>query len=150
MNFLLKNCINETLIELGLPELKVFSKVKTINDMMSLIIKGYQKETKIQSLYGGIRYPAAVLQNKIRHDLTNYDVVRDAITLKYRSNTDLVFALREELLKMAHELCGKIIDLLPNVRISEILITPLDLRRANDAYLNRELVFIKREQAILR
>jgi hypothetical protein len=78
--------LNEALIKRNflekpkVPELILKSGVDNIVDVL---LQHYRKEVSIQAPYGGIRRPASVLVNKIRHEMTNYDAVRDAIT-KYR------------------------------------------------------------------
>jgi hypothetical protein len=80
--------LNEALIKRDLfekpkiPEL-VLKQGIPVDSIVDVLLQHYRKEVSIQSRYGGIRRPASVLVNKIRHEMTNYDTVRDAIT-KYR------------------------------------------------------------------
>lgn len=110
-----RNEVNEVLEEFGLPQLALTVSFFDVNGMMDRVIAGYQKEIRIQSIWGGIRNPAAVLHNKIRHELTNYDKVRDALTEAFHNgmDVDLYYAIREELVSLFCLLCDQIIETLP-------------------------------------
>jgi hypothetical protein len=143
--------INDVLSEFGLPEFQILPEITDVNDMVSRVVKGYKKEVRIQSIWGGIRNPPAVMQNKIRHDLTNYDEVRDALTQALREGVlDLEFVLdvREELVKMAHEICEWIINILPGVIcVEKMAVSSKQLRKANDGYLSKESRHLQQEKA---
>lgn len=145
--FDLKSDINDVLWEFGLPEFHLLNKIKNVDDMVSRIVEGYHKEVRIQMVWGGIRNPAGVLQNKIRHELTNYDKVRDALTDALNNGMDrnLVIDIREELMNMAYQMVACIIGILPpviEVKDSHrglVQINRKQLHKANEGYMNREL-----------
>lgn len=149
----LETDINDVLSYFGLPEFEILPQITDVNDMVSRVVKGYKKEIHIQSIWGGIRNPPAVMQNKIRHDLTNYDQVRDALTDAFNDGTldyELVLDIREELVKMSHEMCQWIIDKLPGViKVEKVVVSSRELHRANDVYLNKESRHLRQEKAVL-
>lgn len=155
VTFRLKNDINDVLGEFGLPQFAILPDIYNVEDMVKRIVNGYHKEVRIQSVWGGIRNPAGVLQNKIRHELTNYDEVRDSlsIALKYGMDSDLVADIREELTEMSYELISIIIDMLPpSIQVNDdqrgiTNISNKQLRKANDNYVNRELKQIQQEKS---
>lgn len=155
VTFRLKNDINDVLDEFGLPEFVILPDIQGVEDMIRKIVAGYHKEVRIQSIWGGIRNPASVLQNKIRHELTNYDKVRDSLSEALRDGMefDLVSDIREELTKMSYELVLMIIDMLPPlIQVNDsqrglVKITNKQLKQANDNYINRELRQIHQDKS---
>lgn len=150
----LDNNINDVLEDFGMPEFGILPEINSISDMIDRLIDGYHKEVYIQSIWGGIRNPSAVLQNKIRHELTNYDEVRDALTRASNNGMDktLVMDIREELLNMSYQLCEVIIDILPHtISVKDnnrgwIEISKQQLRRSNKNYWQKELNYIYQEK----
>ena len=148
-----RNEVNEVLEEFGLPQLALTVSFFDVNGMMDRVIAGYQKEIRIQSIWGGIRNPAAVLHNKIRHELTNYDKVRDALTEAFHNgmDVDLYYAIREELVSLFCLLCDQIIETLPaeiDVWDKSRLVTIRGdkVRKANENYRRREITHIENER----
>lgn len=149
----LEGDINDVLKDFGIPEFTILSAIENLSDMVDRLIEGYHKEVRIQSIWGGIRNPASVLQNKIRHELTNYDVVRDALTEALRDGMDetLVVDIREELVNMSYQMCAAIIDMLPHtisVKDSRgwIEISQQQLHRSNEGYWYRESRQVSQER----
>ncbi len=147
VTFELENDINDVLTEFGIPEFALLPEIESTEDMVNRIVYGYHKEVRIQSIWGGIRNPPAVLHNKIRHELTNYDEVRDALTEALEQGLDesLVMDIREELVNMSYQLCEAIIEMLPpTITVTDndrglIRITNKQLHKANDGYWYREI-----------
>jgi len=152
--FELENDINDVLIEFGMPEFSLLPDIEDAEDMVDRVIEGYHKEVRIQSIWGGIRNPAAVLQNKIRHELTNYDNVRDALTKALNLGLDetMFVDIREELVNMSYQMCAAIIEMLPDViTVTDkerglIDITNKQLHKANDGYWYREFKQVSYEK----
>lgn len=146
--------VNEVLDELGLPQLALTVGFYDVTSMIRRIVAGYRREIRIQSIHGGIRQPAVVLHNKIRHELTNYDDVRDALTQSHRSGVmdmSLVLDIRVELVNLFCKLCEHIIDSLPTeVEFSHkdewIVIPTDDVYDANRNYRKRELINIQNQR----
>ncbi len=144
--FKLENDINDVLREFSLPEFVLLRDIRDVNDMVDRVVAGYHKEVRIQAIWGGIRNPAGVLQNKIRHELTNYDQVRDALTDALNEGMDesLIIDIREELVNMSYQMVSAIIEMLPpvvEVRDSHrglVQVTDKQLHKANDGYWYRE------------
>lgn len=149
--------VNRLLIEVGeesIPMLKLKPSIKDPSSMFHGILNGYAREVKIQSRYGGIRNPPAVAHNKIRHDLTNYDDIRDALTDGVRSGgLDRCRAadIRKQVADLFYELCKTIIAQLPpqfTIRGADAAtITHRDLLAANDSYMRRESQDIAAEKS---
>lgn len=137
------NVILEAVGESAVPQLAMKSGANDLASMVRLLLMGYAKEVSIQSRYGGIRNPAAVLHNKIRHDLTNYDSIRDALTREVnRQRMDICDALkiREAVVAKFKDLGESIIDQLPEViKVSDNEVSRRDLMAANANYERREL-----------
>jgi hypothetical protein len=146
VTFQLENDINDVLQEFGIPEFNLLPEIEDTDDMITRVVNGYHKEVRIQSIWGGIRNPAAVLQNKIRHELTNYDEVRDALTDALDQGLDetMVIDIREELVNMSYQMCAAIIEMLPeSITVTDnqrglLRLTRKQLHKANDGYWYRE------------
>jgi hypothetical protein len=125
------------------PQLSLNQNASDPDAMVRIISAGYVKEIGIQARYGGIRNPAAVLHNKIRHDLTNYDAIRDSLTYQVRvGRMDECEALRirEQNVGKFKQMCESIIrQLPPSLEIRGNAISQEDLLRANTIYERREL-----------
>jgi hypothetical protein len=83
---ILTECNKSLLLEVGedsIPELQI--KAGAGKDIRFALLNHYQKEVNIQRPFGGIRNPPMVLCNKIRHEFTNYDHIRDSLTDAVRS-----------------------------------------------------------------
>lgn len=146
--WLLNQMVVENNDDLAIPKMKITAEQ---NQFLIILMQAYLKEIKIQSNYGGIRNPPSVLQNKIRHELTNYDEIRDAITREVRSgNIDNCSALkiRQEVTEESFELVREIISKLPKfIKIHNIVVSQNELFKSNENYLNKELNYIKADLA---
>lgn len=143
--FLIEN-LEESIINLTLnPD------AKDQSSMVAILLRGYAKEIGIQSNYGGIRNPAVVLHNKIRHDLTNYDQLRDKLTYKTKSRKISLcesFQVRKELVLKFFNLGGTIISQLPKeIKVPSAVILQRELLIVNTNYKNKELNFITQEES---
>jgi hypothetical protein len=148
-----QNEVNEVLEEFGLPKLCLTIPIWNTDEILKLLKAAYKKEIEIQKPYGGIRKPSSVFHNKIRHTLTNYDEVRDALTEAANRNMDaeLVLIIQEELIRLFSALCQKIISFLPKeIRMwdsgKKVSITHARIKEANERYENKALALINKEK----
>lgn len=135
------NVILREVGEESVPELEL--KVKDLKTIAPELLQHYAKEVRIQQPYGGIRNPAMVLCNKIRHEFTNYDRIRDALTDAVRSGgVDECRAL-ELRIALTHKVSGFVQAIInsmpcplqvPNCRVEKDM-----LRQANSKYTAKEI-----------
>jgi hypothetical protein len=134
---------NTLLREVGeesIPELQL--RVKDLGSMGAELLKHYQKEVRIQTPFGGIRQPAMVLCNKIRHEFTNYDQVRDAMTDAVRSRGMDECRELELRLKLTQKVSGFVQAIINSLKcpvsVPGCIVQMGELKRANDRYTQRE------------
>lgn len=140
---ILEECNKALILEAGeesIPELEM--RIKDFKKMPSDLLLHYRKEENIQRPHGGIRNPPMVLCNKIRHEFTNYDHVRDSMTDAVRSG-DMdrcrELELRIILTKKVKTLVDALINSLPNsIQVNSQIISRNQLFQANDRYTFRE------------
>lgn len=135
----------------AVPQLAMKAGVSDAASMVRILLVAYAKEIGIQSRHGGIRNPAVVVHNKIRHELTNYDTIRDALTREVnRGRMDICDALkvREQVVAKFKDLGESIISQLPEtLKIHGNEIHREDLLAANANYERRELRDIAAEKS---
>jgi hypothetical protein len=149
-DWLVENFSN-SVTSLEVPKLKL--KVGASN-LSELLMKHYRKEVGIQSRFGGIRNPPFVLANKIRHEFTNYDEIRDFLSnmIKNRELTNCdALKYRLDLVNDVKVMCDNLISQLPSVidlrKESGPLVTKSELTRANNNYSEREIRNINSEMS---
>lgn len=124
-------------VEQSLPELSV----KVSSNLPGKLLKHYRKEFDIQSKYGGIRNPAAVLTNKIRHEFTNYDQVRDALT-SLKDNLDSC-EYYNILIKIVREVGFLVLVLINKIKCSlntgTCIVDKDKMHLSNDLYVKKQL-----------
>ena len=117
--------------------------LKVSNNISADLMRHYQKEVGIQARYGGIRNPAMVLCNKIRHEFTNYDRIRDALTDAVRSDgidECRELEIRAQLTKNVSNLVVSIIDNISfPISVSGQAIQKNELVSANTRYTIKEM-----------
>ena len=125
----------------SIPELRMTH----VGDAHEELLRHYRKEVGIQKRYGGIRNPASVLTNKIRHEFTNYDEIRDELTsMSKQGYLDQCeeMEIRLELLSKVGELTENIIYRLPQkIDLSEFgggVVFRQELSRSNQNYFKKE------------
>lgn len=144
LNRTLLECNTQLLSEVGedsVPELEM--RVKDIKQIGNELLRHYQKEVNIQRPYGGIRNPPMVLCNKIRHEFTNYDHIRDALTDAVRSgglDKCRELELRLVLVRKVKDFVDAMINTLPGeINVSVQRVNREQLRQANTRYTQREV-----------
>jgi hypothetical protein len=144
INRTLVECNNQLIVEVGedsIPELEI--RIKDLRQIGNELMLHYQKEVLIQQPYGGIRNPPMVLCNKMRHEFTNYDHIRDSMTDAVRSG-DLdkcrELELRMILTKKVKDIVDALINVVPvKISVSKQTVERNQLRQANERYSVREL-----------
>lgn len=138
-------CNRTLLLEVGedsVPELQLRG-ISPGKDIRFALLAHYQKEVRIQRPYGGIRNPTMVLCNKIRHEFTNYDHVRDSLTDAVRSG-GLEKCRELELRSIVTTKVKSLVDALINTIHAPLTaglqeINKQMLEQANSQYTRREL-----------
>jgi hypothetical protein len=127
-------------VALRIPELEV--RHQNVNTIGAELLRHYNKEVQIQSRYGGIRNPAMVMCNKIRHELTNYDDVRDAMTDEvYDGYMDECeeLQLRLKLIDKVNNVVASIIEAIPcPLEVPNCKIDKSMLQKSNNQYTIKE------------
>lgn len=148
INRTLAECNRQMLLEVGedsIPELEL--RLRDIKQIGADLLRHYQKEVAIQRPYGGIRNPPMVLCNKIRHEFTNYDHIRDSMTDAVRSgglDKCRELELRLVLTKKVRDFVDALINSVPmTMNVSQQTVDQNQLRQANERYTRRELVDIQ-------
>lgn len=102
--------------------------------LRDIVVKNYGKEVAIQKRYGkGIKNPAAVVVNKIRHCCTDYDFLRTAMERR-----EAGFQERMEFLKTIASKVDEIIDLIGDVEVGGVVIPIRKLKDSNKRYYENE------------
>ena len=137
--------VNDLLSAIGCRELQA-RKTKSAQESLLYVINAYQKEEKIQARYGGIRIPGAVIQNKIRHVLTNYDMVRDDLTkalVENRIKPDVYYHIRKKLVIACYSLINHLITFFPDeIVIGKTTIAISKVMEYNLKYKDKELLLL--------
>jgi len=124
-------------------------EVKQVH-MLDAVRRGYSKEVLIQSRYNGIRNPAGVLHNKIRHELTNDDKVRDAVTYALTCGLiDLYRAceIRSMLIEEMYTFVERVIERFPQViRLEGAIVTRRQITLYNESWGVREIERVDAEE----
>lgn len=142
MKRVIREC-NLLLNEIGIETLPQLSIKADLNNLPGKLLKHYKKEIGIQSRYGGIRNPAVVLVNKIRHEFTNYDQVRDELTyLKNNGSIDdcVYFDTLSKIIEKVGVLVLVLIDKIKcPFDINVCSVSKDKMHDANDFYIRKEI-----------
>ena len=143
---------NKLLMEVGEESIPVLAIKANLDNLPGKLLKHYKKEAQIQSRFGGIRNPAAILVNKIRHEFTNYDSVRDALT-DVRNSGNIDDCRYYEVLSKIIEEVGLIVLVLINkikcpINVNVCNVEKSALQNANDNHIKKELSSLSVERKL--